>query len=78
LDLADQLSFAKKNEPSPKELHYIEELESEILILKKSPAKESATTFLEKVEKLITIGGGLFSLSEKILPILDNLKNFLD
>ena len=77
LDLSDVLFEARKQELTPKQSHYVEELEQDINKLKKQPKVKDSKDFLDKVTKLTTLGGGLFALSEKILPILDQLKSFL-
>ena len=77
LDLSDVLFEARKQELTPKQSHYVEELEQDINKLKKQPKGKDSKDFLDKATKLTTLGGGLFALSEKILPILDQLKSFL-
>lgn len=77
LDLSDVLFELKKQELTPKQSHYVDELEQDINKLKKQPNTEESKNFVDKVIKLTTLGGGLLALSDKILPILNQLKDFL-
>jgi hypothetical protein len=74
LQIADILAQQKKLDLLPSQLHYIEKIESEIKELKSKPvAKATAKTWLENLEKYISVGGALVALSEKIAPIVQEL-----
>jgi hypothetical protein len=78
LDIAVILEESLKSGLNVKEKHFTFELEKDIQELKSKPIiKTEAKSWIEKVEKYISVGGSLISLSEKISPIIQELLKFI-
>jgi hypothetical protein len=74
LDIAVILEESLKSDLNVKEKHFTLELEKDIQELKSKPiVKAEAKSWLEKLEKYISVGGALVGLSEKIAPIIQEL-----